>query len=90
MSSQIEPISVRTTRLNNLVLNRKAATSRTSKLVADALSREGLLDALCLLYSECNKEQLKKRDKQIFEFVSKCMYWARLSVVYEIFGAFHG
>ncbi|XP_050337070.1 citron Rho-interacting kinase [Bactrocera neohumeralis] len=93
MAPQREPISVRTTRLNNLILNRScfagfgngaiqrksiAAGRRStygaatvSPALSEALTRESLLDALCLLYNECSKDSLKKRDRNIAEFVQK-------------------
>lgn len=70
--SEIEAINVRTTRIDHLILGHSEATSKVSKSVAEALSREGLLDALCLLYNECNKDFLKKKDRNIFDFVTKC------------------
>lgn len=93
MSSQRDPISVRTTRLNNLIVGKKTASfsgvlvagvkigrrsisgfgsASVSSAVAEALNRESLLDAFCLLYNECDKEALKKRDKNVAEFVTKC------------------
>ncbi|EDV97406.1 citron rho-interacting kinase [Drosophila grimshawi] len=88
MPPQRDPISVRTTRLNNLILGKgvgavqktSSSASRrsiipvnntTSAAVAEAICREGLLDAFCLLYNECDKETLKKRDRNIAEFVNK-------------------
>ncbi|KAH8397401.1 hypothetical protein KR222_002727 [Zaprionus bogoriensis] len=87
MPPQRDPISVRTTRLNNLILGKgvgavqKSASnatrrsivpiSTTSAAVAEAICREGLLDAFCLLYNECDKEALKKRDRNIADFVTK-------------------
>ncbi|XP_014092193.3 citron Rho-interacting kinase [Bactrocera oleae] len=93
MAPQREPISVRTTRLNNIILNRScfagfgngviqrksiAAGRRStygaatvSPALSEALTRESLLDALCLLYNECSKDSLKKRDRSIAEFVHK-------------------
>ncbi|XP_064548386.1 citron Rho-interacting kinase [Drosophila montana] len=87
MPPQREPISVRTTRLNNLILGKgvgavqkpsSSASRRSivpvntaSAAVAEAICREGLLDAFCLLYNECDKETLKKRDRNIAEFVNK-------------------
>lgn len=43
MSDNIEAISVRTTRLNNLILGRSEATSKIPKQVANGLCRESLL-----------------------------------------------
>ncbi|XP_037043796.1 citron rho-interacting kinase isoform X1 [Bradysia coprophila] len=71
MSDDIEAISVRATRLNNLILGRSEATSKIPKQVANGLCRESLLDTLCLLYDECNKDHLKKKDKNVYEFVKK-------------------
>ncbi|KAH8300812.1 hypothetical protein KR059_009475 [Drosophila kikkawai] len=96
MPPQLDPISVRTARLNNLILgkgvgvcakpagNASGSTSSvssvrrsvvpvstTSAAVAEAVCREGLLDAFCLLYNECDKDALKKRDRNIAEFVNK-------------------
>lgn len=73
-NDKIEAINVRTTRINHLILGRSEATSKVSRPVAEALSREGLLDALCLLYNECNKDFLKKNDRNIFDFVTKCKF----------------
>lgn len=68
-----EPINARTTRMNHLILGRPGATSKVAaRSVIEALSREGLLDALCLLFDECNKDYLKKKDRNIFDFVNKC------------------
>lgn len=69
-----EPINARTTRINHLILGHPEATSKVSRPVIEALSREGLLDALCLLFDECNKDFLKKKDRNIFDFVNKCKY----------------
>ncbi|KQS43857.1 citron Rho-interacting kinase isoform X1 [Drosophila erecta] len=95
MPPKLEPISVRTARLNNLILGKgagvcakpagsaagsgiPASTRRsivpvntTSAAVVEAICREGLLDAFCLLYNECDKDTLKKRDRNIAEFVNK-------------------
>ncbi|KAH8301117.1 hypothetical protein KR018_001886 [Drosophila ironensis] len=92
MPPQTDPISVRTARLNNLILGKgggvvlKPATagvsgvssrrsvvpvSTTSAALTEAMGREGLLDAFCLLYNECDKDTLKKRDRNIAEFVNK-------------------
>ncbi|KAH8338319.1 hypothetical protein KR067_013169 [Drosophila pandora] len=88
MPPQLDPISVRTARLNNIILGKgvgvsaKPATgassrrsivpvSTTSAALAETVCREGLLDAFCLLYNECDKDSLKKRDRNIAEFVNK-------------------
>lgn len=65
-------ISARSSRLNSLILNRPESLSKEQKEICSAINREGLLDALFLLYDECSKENLKKRNKNIQEFASKC------------------
>lgn len=74
-SDKCEAISVRTTRLNKLLLGDGGSGNEgvVSKQLADALNRESLLDALSVLYTECQKESQKKStDKHVNEFVSKC------------------
>jgi len=65
MESSREPISVRIARLNNLFLGRAGAGN------THYVGREGLLDALILLYDECNNDILKK-DRNIAIFIEKC------------------
>lgn len=38
------------------------------------MNRESLLDALTVLYTECEKESHKNNDKQVVEFVNKCKF----------------
>jgi hypothetical protein len=76
MESSREPISVRVARLNNIFLGRAGAGN------VPHLGREGLMDALILLYDECNKDALKK-DRNISIFVEKCTYI--LHIKYSIF-----
>ncbi|XP_058458944.1 citron Rho-interacting kinase [Malaya genurostris] len=74
-------ISARTACLNDLILGRSTPAvenhfSATIDQVGDisletAISREGLLDSLFLLYEECSKDALKKRDKNVSDFVNK-------------------
>uniref|UniRef100_A0A182JKQ7 non-specific serine/threonine protein kinase n=1 Tax=Anopheles atroparvus TaxID=41427 RepID=A0A182JKQ7_ANOAO len=70
-------IAARTARLNNLVVGRaNGADGKTPGNVREspldvAISREGLLDSLFVLYEECSKDVIKKKDKNIAEFVSK-------------------
>ena len=61
METSKEPISVRITRMNNIVMG------RTPKSL---LRREGLIDSLLLLYDECNNDIMKK-DPNIAGFVDK-------------------
>lgn len=76
MSSKNEAISVRSARLNQIVLGNDAASKlkRGGHSVSDCLNRESLLDALTVLYSECQKESQKNNDKQVVEFVQKCEF----------------
>ncbi|XP_058832110.1 citron rho-interacting kinase [Topomyia yanbarensis] len=74
-------ISARTARLNGLILGRSTATAEdlfpaTMDQVSDvsletAISREGLLDSLVVLYDECSKDAIKKKDKNVADFVNK-------------------
>lgn len=69
MEPSKEPICVRITRLNNIFLGRPGAGNVNAK--KHYLGREGLIDALILLYDECNNDALKK-DRNIALFVEKC------------------
>ncbi|XP_071448673.1 citron Rho-interacting kinase [Hetaerina americana] len=69
MEPSKEPISVRIARLNNLFLG-KTTSSNPAIVNKHWVSREGLLDALIVLYDECNNDALK-RDKHIANFVDK-------------------
>lgn len=67
-----QAICVRTTRLNNLILGNTDAKAKASKSLTSALSREALLDTLTVLYTECDKDGVKKRDHNVSDFVNKC------------------
>ncbi|KAM7354804.1 citron rho-interacting kinase sticky isoform 2-T2 [Cochliomyia hominivorax] len=69
MEKMGDAISVRITRLNNVLLGGKCFG--VSEALAETMTRENLLDAFNLLYQECDKESLRKRDKNIAEFVNK-------------------
>jgi citron Rho-interacting kinase len=69
MEPSKEPICVRIARLNSVFLGRAGAGNVNAK--EHYLRREGLLDALILLYDECNNDALKK-DRNIALFVEKC------------------
>ncbi|XP_073843419.1 citron rho-interacting kinase sticky [Musca autumnalis] len=69
MDISSDAISVRSVRLNNVLLGGRGYG--VSTLLTEFLNRESLLDAFCLLYNECDKESLRKRDKHIAEFVNK-------------------
>lgn len=64
-------ISARIQRLNKLILSStdNACSGSESKLF---LNRETLLDAFDVLYSQCNKDALKKTDRNILDFSKKC------------------
>jgi citron Rho-interacting kinase len=72
MEPSKEPISVRIARLNSLFMGRVCAGNGLVK--KHCLGREGLMDALIVLYDECNNDTLKK-DRNIALFVEKCMYF---------------
>lgn len=61
-----EPIAVRSTKLNHLVLGRGGGTWAERHLAG----RDSLLDALLALYEECSREQLR-RDKNVALFLEK-------------------
>lgn len=61
-----EPITLRSTKLNHLVLGRASCSVPNRHLA----SRDSLLDALFALYDECNREVLR-RDKNIALFLDK-------------------
>lgn len=63
-------VSARTTRLNKLIVGQTDVDRL--KQASCTLNRETLLDAFTLLYNECNKDNLKKNDSNIFEFTKKC------------------
>uniref|UniRef100_A0A182PIK0 non-specific serine/threonine protein kinase n=1 Tax=Anopheles epiroticus TaxID=199890 RepID=A0A182PIK0_9DIPT len=70
-------IAARTARLNDLILGRSNDVSHEKKDTVEgiplevALNREGLLDSLLVLYDECCKDAVKKKDKNIADFVTK-------------------
>lgn len=65
-------ISARTTRLNSIILGRPETLKAEQKEICKGISREGLLDALFVLYEECNKDAIKKKSSQVSEFATKC------------------
>lgn len=73
MSGNSLSISARTTRLNSLIINRlETLLKKEQREACRAINREGLLDALFLLFDECSKDAVKKRNKNIQDFVTKC------------------
>lgn len=69
MEPSKDAIAVRITRLNRQILGK--VTSGTSKL-RKTIDREALLDALTVLYDECNDDPVKKCDDLVKIFVDKC------------------
>uniref|UniRef100_A0A1B0EWQ0 non-specific serine/threonine protein kinase n=1 Tax=Lutzomyia longipalpis TaxID=7200 RepID=A0A1B0EWQ0_LUTLO len=61
MSVSREAISVRNTRLTKGILSRNDA----------GLNREKLLDAFLVLFDECNREKIKRNDRNVQDFVAK-------------------
>lgn len=70
MEPSKDPIAVRITRLNRQILGK--VTSGASKLRKTIVSREALLDALTVLYDECNDDPVKKCDDLVKTFLDKC------------------
>lgn len=66
MESAKEPISVRVAQLNSQLVSTKSPDKKSN-----LLSREGLLDALNVLYEECKSDCLKNSDKHIASFINK-------------------
>lgn len=71
MEPSKEAIAVRITRLNRQIVGK--VTSGPSKL-NKRIDRETLLDALTVLYDECNDDPVKKCDELVRAFVDKCTY----------------
>lgn len=74
-------ISARTTRLNTLILGRPEALPKEQKEICSGINRDGLLDALFVLYDECNKDAIKKKSKSIQDFTSKCKFICSLDLL---------
>ncbi|XP_063832966.1 probable serine/threonine-protein kinase ndrA [Ostrinia nubilalis] len=69
MEPSKEAIAVRITRLNRQILGK--VTSGSSKLNKKTIDREALLDALTVLYDECNDDPVKKSDDLVKTFVDR-------------------
>lgn len=65
MEALKQPISVRVSRIISDLAGRTERDEKGSNL----FTREGLLDAVTVLYDECNTESIKKFDKNIQKFV---------------------
>ena len=61
-----EPISSKTSKLNQLLQGKLSTTADKN-----TITREGLVDALLVLYAKCSKSALMKND-HISSFVKKC------------------
>lgn len=64
-------IICRSSRLNSIILGKPEITQKQKDLY-EGLGREGLLDALFVLYHECKKDAIKKKNKSISSFVDRC------------------
>lgn len=71
MEPSKEAIAVRLTRLNRQILGKVTSTGSNS-YCKKTIDREALLDALTVLYDECNEDPLKKSDELVRAFVDKC------------------
>ncbi|XP_063368778.1 citron rho-interacting kinase [Cydia amplana] len=69
MEPSKEAIAVRISRLNRQILGKVSAGS--SKFSKKTIDREALLDALTVLYDECNDDPVKKCDDLVRAFVDK-------------------
>ncbi|KAL4711782.1 hypothetical protein ACJJTC_005951 [Scirpophaga incertulas] len=69
MEPSKEAIAVRITRLNRQILGK--VTSGVNKFNKKTIDREALLDALTVLYDECNDDPVKKSDELVRAFVDK-------------------
>lgn len=70
MEPSKEAIAVRVARLNRQILGK--VTAGTSTFSKRTIEREALLDALTVLYDECNDDAIKKSDEMVRSFVDKC------------------
>ncbi|CAG4932824.1 unnamed protein product [Colias eurytheme] len=68
MEPSKDAIAVRITRLNRLITGK--VTNGTNK-ISKKIDRETLLDALTVLYEECNEDPIKKADELVRIFVDK-------------------
>ncbi|XP_048482527.1 citron rho-interacting kinase [Plutella xylostella] len=70
MEPSKEAIAVRLTRLNRQILG-KVTSGNTTNFSKRTIDREALLDALTVLYDECNDDPVKKCDELVRAFVDK-------------------
>ncbi|KAJ8711314.1 hypothetical protein PYW07_008556 [Mythimna separata] len=69
MEPSKEAIAIRITRLNRLILGK--VTGGTTSFSKKTVDREALLDALTVLYDECNDDPVKKSDDLVKAFLDK-------------------
>ncbi|KAH9641449.1 hypothetical protein HF086_006065 [Spodoptera exigua] len=69
MEPSKEAIAVRITRLNRIILGK--VTGGTTRFSKKTIDREALLDALTVLYDECNDDPVKKSDDLVKAFLDK-------------------
>lgn len=68
MEPSKDAIAVRVTRLNRQITGKVSSTNRLCRKV----DRETLLDAITVLYDECNDDPVKKADELVRVFVDRC------------------
>lgn len=78
MASKLESIEKRIEVLNDLV----AGSVLTDDLLTSLTTRDGLLDALFVLYEECSHEYLITKNKHVAAFVRKCKNAQLLCFIY--------
>lgn len=71
MEPSKEAIAVRLARLNRLILGKGPGATANNNL-RKKIDREALLDALTVLYDDCNDDPVKKGDELVRVFVDKC------------------
>ena len=68
MAGKVEDIEKRIEILNSLV----AGSVLTDDIITSLTTRDGLLDALLVLYEECSHDYLVTKNKHVAAFVRKC------------------
>ena len=68
MAGKVEDIEKRIEVLNSLV----AGSVLTDDIITSLTTRDGLLDALLVLYEECSHDYLVTKNKHVAAFVRKC------------------
>ena len=70
-SPQVDPICVRNTHLHHILLGKRHLFEGDEE--RRQINKDGLIDALLVLYDECNTDFMRK-DHQISQFVDKCKF----------------